>query len=586
MRQGNSFRESLPVWAVLSPLVLWLGALAAGCYEKGVNLMEFMGRFADAAKRPFSIPKTPYTLRFMFGASALYICAILFYHSTRQNRRPGVEHGSAHWGNVRQLNRKYRDKDPNRNVILTQHLQMSLNGRKHLRNLLQIVVGGSGAGKSRNIVLPNLMLANTSYIVTDPKGELLRSVGPLLLKKGYVLRVFDLIDPERSHCYNPFSYIRKDADVFRLIDNFIKNTTPKNAHQNDPFWEKSEIALDSALMLYLLHEAPPEEQNMEMLLTMIEYGGARDGDDSFQSPLDLLFEALEEEQPEHIAVRQYKIFKQAAGKTAQSILVGAAVRLAAFTLPEIQRLTARDDLELGKLGERKQAIFCIIPDSNDTSLNFLVGLLYTQAFQELYYQADKVHGGPLSIPVRLLFDEFANVALPDGYARLQATMRSRNIMATIILQNISQLKALFKDDWEGIIGNADAFIYLGGNEQSTHKYISELLGKETISTRTSSQSRGRSGSFSQNTQQAGRELMTPDEVRMLDNRDAIVLIRGEAPVIDRKYNLMKHPNIQETHSGGAFPYTHSPVFLYAADDLDFTFTTLDEIEIIEMEESL
>ncbi|MDD7259034.1 MAG: type IV secretory system conjugative DNA transfer family protein, partial [Eubacteriales bacterium] len=336
--------------------------------------MEFMGRFADAAKRPFSIPKTPYTLRFMFGAAALYICAILFYHSTRQNRRPGVEHGSAHWGNVRQLNRKYRDNDPNRNVILTQHLQMSLNGRKHLRNLLQIVVGGSGAGKSRNIVLPNLMLANTSYIVTDPKGELLRSVGSLLLKKGYVLRVFDLIDPERSHCYNPFSYIRKDADVFRLIDNFIKNTTPKNAHQNDPFWEKSEIALDSALMLYLLHEAPPEEQNMEMLLTMIEYGGARDGDDSFQSPLDLLFEALEEEQPEHIAVRQYKIFKQAAGKTAQSILVGAAVRLAAFTLPEIQRLTARDDLELGKLGERKQAIFCIIPDSNDTSLNFLVGL--------------------------------------------------------------------------------------------------------------------------------------------------------------------------------------------------------------------
>lgn len=586
MRQGNSFRESLPVWAALSPLVLWLGALAAGCYEKGVNLMEFMGRFADAAKRPFSIPKTPYTLRFMFGASALYLCAILFYHSTRQNRRPGVEHGSAHWGNVRQLNRKYRDNDPNRNVILTQHLQMSLNGRKHLRNLLQIVVGGSGAGKSWSIVRPNLMLANTSYIVTDPKGELLRSVGPLLLKKGYVLRVFDLIDPERSHCYNPFSYIRKDADVFRLIDNFIKNTTPKNAHQNDPFWEKSEIALDSALMLYLLHEAPPEEQNMEMLLTMIEYGGARDGDDSFQSPLDLLFEALEEEQPEHIAVRQYKIFKQAAGKTAQSILVSAAVRLAAFTLPEIQRLTARDDLELGKLGERKQAIFCIIPDSNDTSLNFLVGLLYTQAFQELYYQADKGHGGPLSIPVRLLFDEFANVALPDGYARLQATMRSRNIMATIILQNISQLKALFKDDWEGIIGNADAFIYLGGNEQSTHKYISELLGKETISTRTSSRSRGRSGSFSQNTQQAGRELMTPDEVRMLDNRDAIVLIRGEAPVIDRKYNLMKHSNIKETHSGGAFPYVHSPACLYAADDLDFTFTALDEIEIIEMEESL
>lgn len=421
--------------------------------------------------------------------------------------------------------------------------------------------------------------------MTDPKGELLRSVGAFLLKRGYVLRVFDLIDPSHSNSYNPFRYIRKDSDVFRLIDNFIKNTTPKNASQNDPFWEKSEIALDSALMLYLLHEAPPEEQNMEMMLTMIEYGGAKEDDDDFKSPLDLLFEALEEEQPGHIAVRQYKIFKQAAGNTAKSILVGAAVRLASFTLPEIQNITAEDMLEIGKMGERKQAIFCIIPDSNDTSLNFLVGMLYTQAFQELYYQADKVHGGELPVPVRLMFDEFANVALPDGYARLQATMRSRNIMATIVLQNISQLKALFKDDWEGIIGNADSFVYLGGNEQSTHKYVSELLGKETIDTRTSSQSKGRNGSFSQNFQQTGRELMTPDEVRMLNNKDAIVLIRGEPPVIDQKYDLMKHPNIRQSHSGGAFPYIHSPVCMYASDDLDFEFSSLEELQIIEMEET-
>ena len=405
------------------------------------------------------------------------------------------------------------------------------------------------------------------------------------MKRGYVLRVFDLIDPSHSNSYNPFRYIRKDSDVFRLIDNFIKNTTPKNASQNDPFWEKSEIALDSALMLYLLHEAPPEEQNMEMMLTMIEYGGAKEDDDDFKSPLDLLFEALEEEQPGHIAVRQYKIFKQAAGKTAKSILVGAAVRLASFTLPEIQNITAEDTLEIGKMGERKQAIFCIIPDSNDTSLNFLVGMLYTQAFQELYYQADKVHGGGLPMPVRLMFDEFANVALPDGYARLQATMRSRNIMATIVLQNISQLKALFKNDWEGIIGNADSFVYLGGNEQSTHKYVSELLGKETIDTRTSSQSKGRNGSFSQNFQQTGRELMTPDEVRMLNNKDAIVLIRGEPPVIDQKYDLMKHPNIRQSHSGGAFPYIHCPVCMYASDDLDFEFSSLEELQIIEMEET-
>ena len=458
---------------------------------------------------------------------------------------------------------------------------MSMNGKLHRRNLLQIVVGGSGSGKTRFLAKPNLMLANASFIVTDPKGEMLRAVGNLFLEEGYVLRVFDLIDPSKSDCYNPFCYIRKDADVFKLIDNFIKNTTPKGAKSNDPFWEKSETALDAALMLYLLHEAPVEDQNMETILYMIENGGAKEEDDDYQSPLDLLFEALEEEQPDHIAVRQYHIFKQAVGKTAKSILVSAAVRLASFTLPEIQHITASDDMELGKLGERKQAIFCIIPDSNDASLNFLVGMLYTQAFQELYYQADKVHQGALPVPVRLMFDEFANVALPDGYARLQATMRSRNIMSTIILQNISQLKALFKDDWEGIIGNADSFVYLGGNEQSTHKYISELLGKETIDTKTSSQSKGRNGSFSQNFQQTGRELMTPDEVRRLDNKNAIVLIRGEKPVIDEKYDILKHPNIHRTEDGGAPPYLHTPLRAFAADDLSFPIENIDDIEFLE-----
>lgn len=586
LRQGKSFRESAPTWAAFSLVVLWLGAVAAYAYEPGMNLMDFMGRFAVVVERPFAIGWTAHTPKFLLGALAAYACAIGLYYSTRQNRRPGEEHGSAKWGSVRELNRKYRDKAPDKNVILTQHLQMGLNSRKHRRNLLQIVVGGSGSGKTRFVIKPNIFLANTSYICTDPKGEVLRAVGPLLLQEGYTLRVFDLIDPSRSDCYNPFHYISKDSDVFRLIDNFIKNTTPKNASNSDPFWEKSETALDAALMLYLLHEAPTEEQNMEMILTMIEYGGAKEDDEDYQSPLDLLFEALAEEQPEHIAVREYRIFQQAAGKTARSILVSAAVRLSSFALPEVQNITRCDTLELEKLGERKQAIFCVIPDSNDSSLNFLVGMLYTQAFQTLYYQADRVHGGSLPVPVRLLFDEFANVALPDGYARLQSTMRSRQVMSTIILQNISQLKALFKDDWEGIIGNADAFVYLGGNEQSTHKYVSELLGKETIDTATHSQSKGRNGSFSQNFQQTGRELMTPDEVRMLDNRLAIVLIRGERPVLDEKYELMKHPNIKLTEDGGAAPYIHSPVCLYAVDDLSFTFTSLEEIEIIEdMEET-
>lgn len=580
-RKKKSFRSAAPVWAAFTLPIVWLAVLMASCYEPGMTIFTLMDAFSAATKNPFSLHWTPYTMKFIGIFLLLYGGAILFYYTGQKNTRPGEEHGSASWGSVRELDKKYRDKDAGKNVILTQHLQMSMNGKLHRRNLLQIIVGGSGSGKTRFLAKPNLMLANASFIVTDPKGEMLRAVGNLFLEEGYVLRVFDLIDPSKSDCYNPFCYIRKDADVFKLIDNFIKNTTPKGAKANDPFWEKSETALDAALMLYLLHEAPVEDQNMETILYMIENGGAKEEDDDYQSPLDLLFEALEEEQPNHIAVRQYHIFKQAAGKTAKSILVSAAVRLASFTLPEIQRITASDDMELGKLGERKQAIFCIIPDSNDASLNFLVGMLYTQAFQELYYQADKIHQGALPVPVRLMFDEFANVALPDGYARLQATMRSRNIMSTIILQNISQLKALFKDDWEGIIGNADSFVYLGGNEQSTHKYISELLGKETIDTRTSSQSKGRNGSFSQNFQQTGRELMTPDEVRRLDNKNAIVLIRGEKPVIDEKYDILKHPNIHRTEDGGAPPYLHTPLRAFAADDLSFPIENIDDIVILE-----
>lgn len=556
----KSFKDSAPLWALFSLPVLYFAVMAASVYEEGMTLFQLMPLLTGSTLE--EIRWTAYTPRFILLFMGLYAGGIVLYYSAQQNRRPGEEHGSAKWGSVRELNKKYSDKDPKRNAILTKHLSMSLNGRQHLRNLLQIVVGGSGAGKTRYVVKPNLMLANASFIATDPKGELVRAVAPLLLQQGYVVKVFDLIDPAHSDSYNPFRYIRKDSDVFRLINNFIQNTTPKGAHESDPFWTKSETALDAALMLYLLHEAPPEEQTMEMMLTMIEYGAVKEDDDDYQSPLDLLFEALEEEQPGHIALRQYRIFKQAAGKTAKSILVSAAVRLAAFTLPEIQSITGEDSLELARLGERKQAVFCVIPDSNDNSLNFLVGMLYTQAFQELYYQADKVHQGPLPIPVRLMFDEFANVALPDGYARLQATMRSRNIMATIILQNISQLKALFKDDWEGIIGNADTLVYLGGNEQSTHETISKLLGKETIRTSSSSQSKGRSGSYSQSTQQTGRELMTPDEVRLLDNRKAMVFIRGERPVIDEKYDLMKHPNIAFTEDGGAAPYLHSPHCMY------------------------
>ena len=576
-RQQNS---SVLPWALLTIPVLWMGAVLAYGYEDGMNVIELLGRFAVLVERPFSIRWTPHTLKFMFLSLVIYGFALALFFSTKENRRPGEEHGSAKWGDPKQLNAKYRDKDPVKNTLLTQNVRMGLNGKVHRRNLLQIVIGGSGAGKTRFFCKPNLMQANCSFIVTDPKGEMLRAVAPLLLEEGYEIKVFDLIDPERSDSFNPFPYIRDDKDAMKLVNNLIKNTTPKNASNSDPFWEKSEIALDTALILYLLHEAPPEEQNFEMVMYMIENGGAKEDDDDYQSPLDLLFEALEEEDPDHIAVREYKIFKQAAGKTARSILISAAVRLSAFILPQIVSITSRDDMELGMMGDRKQAVFAIIPD-NDGTFNYLVGMLYTCAFQALYYQADKVHQGGLPVPVRLMMDEFCNVSLPDDFGKLQATMRSRNIMSTIVLQNISALKALFKDDWEGLMGNADTLLYLGGNEQSTHEYISKLLGKETIDTRNRSQSKGRNGSMSINYQQTGRELLLPDEVRTLDNDYAILFIRGERPVMDRKYDILKHPNIKRTEDGGAKPYIHRPGLSFTQKDLSLPFDGLDNIEIIE-----
>lgn len=578
MHHKKSIRPLL--WVLLAIPVLWLAAILAYSYADDITLFTLLERATELMNHPFAVRWTEHTPKFLLGGMLVYGFTVALYLSTRENRRPGEEHGSAHWGDPKQLNAKYRDKDPFQNTILTQNVRMGLNGKKHRRNLLQIVIGGSGAGKTRFFCKPNLMQANCSFLVTDPKGETMRAVAPLLLAKGYVIKVFDLIDTDHSDSFNPFPYLKDDKDAMKLVNNLIKNTTPKNASNNDPFWEKSEIALDTALILYLLHEAPPEEQNFEMVMYMIENGGAREDDDDFQSPLDMLFEALEEEEPDHVAVREYKIFKQAAGKTAKSILISAAVRLSAFILPQITRITSRDDMELGLMGERKQAVFAIIPD-NDSTFNYLVGMLYTCAFQALYYQADKVHQGALPVPVRLMMDEFCNVSLPDDFGKLQATMRSRNIMSTIVLQNISALKALFKDDWEGLMGNADTLVYLGGNEQSTHKYISELLGKETLDTRNRSVSRGSHGSSSVSYQQTGRELMTPDEVRTLDNDYALLFIRGERPVMDKKYDILKHPYIKLTEDGGAAPYIHHPGLSYVQADLAFPFESLDYIEIME-----
>lgn len=571
-------QNTIALWAFLLLPAVWLALIAATQYRDGMNLVELTAAVLPALNRPFAISWTRYSARFLLIAALLHTAVTIIAVSMRENRRPGEEHGSAKWGQPKALGRKYGDARGE--IILTKNVRMGLDSRRHRRNLNVLVVGGSGAGKTRFFAKPNIMQANTSYLITDPKGELVRSVAPLLIDEGYDVRVFDLIETERSNLYNPFRYIRDDKDAIKLVNTLIKNTTPKGASQNDPFWEKSEIALDTALILYLIHEAPPEEQNFETLMYMIENGAAREDDDDFQSPLDLLFEALEEEEPEHIAVRQYKIFKQAAGKTAKSILISAAVRLAAFNLPEIARITREDDLDLGSLGDRKRAIFCCIPDS-DASFNYIVGMLYTQAFQSLYYSADRRHGGRLPVHVRCIFDEFANVALPDDFERVLATCRSREISIDIIIQNMAQLKALYKDSWENITGNCDTLLYLGGNEQGTFKYLSELLGKETIATSSHSLSKGRGGSYSTNSQQSGRELMTPDEVRTLDNSNAILLIRGESPIIDAKYPLEAHLRIDKTTDGGAKPYLHTPYLSYAQPDLSRSFESLEQIEIIE-----
>lgn len=570
---------------ILSVFVIWLALMVAGCYEEDIKLFELLDRLTAAMNNPTHITFNEYSLKAVLIFLFLYAMGIGVYFSSRENRRPGEEHGSARWGNVKSVVKRYMDKDSYKNIILSQNMRLGLNAKKHRRNLNVLVVGGSGAGKTRFYAKPNLMQCNTSFIVADPKGEMLRSIAPLLIENGYDIKVFNLIEPENSDGYNPFVYIRKDEDVIKLISNLIQNTTPKNAQQNDPFWEKSEIALDSALMLYLLHEAPPEEQTFEMLMFLIENAATVEDEDEsgYQSPVDILFQGLEDEKPEHIAVRQYKIFKQASGKTAKSILISAAVRLAAFNLPEIAKMTSYDNLDIGTLGERKRAIFCVIPD-NDNSFNYLVGMLYTQAFQALYFNADNNHGGELPIPVHIVMDEFANVALPDNFERILATMRSRRISVSIIIQNMAQLKALFKDSWENITGNCDTLLYLGGNEQSTHEYISKMLGKETIDTRTRGITKGQHGSSNTNYQNAGRELLTLDEVRLLDNSNALIFIRGERPLIDKKFDILSHPNIAKTADGKAVPYKHSKSEKYLRNDLSFTINEdLSNIKLLEVD---
>ena len=529
--------------------VVWLALLLA--QSLGGGLPELLRNLTSALEHPTNIVWTDRSLPTILICLAAYGMAVLLYRTNQGRTRDGEEHGSAAWATPASVNAQFAQKD---SIPLTQHVRLGLDTHKHRRSLNVLVIGGSGAAKTRSFVLPNILTANTNYVITDPKSEVLLATGGYLKEQGYDVRVLNLVNLEQSDGYNPFRYLRDEKDVLKLVNNLIQSTTPKGSHESDPFWTKAETALLQAIILMLFQEAPEYEQNFSMVMRVLEYAEVREEDEGHVSPLDLLFESIERRKPDSVAVRQYKVFKLAAGKTAKSILVSTAVSLAPFNLPQIQALTEHDDMGLYTLGEKKVALYAVIPD-NDNTFNFLVSLLYAQAFQALYYSADQIHHGPLPRHVRFVLDEFAAMPLP-GFTRELATMRSRSISASVIIQNMAQIKELYKDSWETIPGNCDTILYLGGNESSTHKYVSEMLGKGTIDTKTHGQTKGKSGSYSTNFQMSGRELLTPDEVRKLDNRYALLFIRGASPVMDEKYDLMHHPAISHSSLGGAAPYIH------------------------------
>ena len=524
----------------------------------GGGLVEILPGLMTVFNEPFRIELCEDSVKAVLVLLLCYGMGIGIYFSTRRNYRRREEHGSAKWGDANAVNKKYTQFPKSENKLMTQNVSIGLNAKKHRRNLNTLVCGGSGAGKTRFYCKPNLMQANTSFVVLDPKGEIVRDVGKLLETKGYEIKVLDLISMEKSHCYNPFVYLRNDNDIQRLVTNLFKSTTPKGSQSNDPFWDTAASMLLLALVFYLHYEAPEDEQNFAMVMEMLRAGAIEDEEEPRPSPLDNLFSELEYENPEHIALKYYHSYHSGSAKTLKSIQITLAARLEKFNLESLASLTSTDELELETLGEKKTALFALIPD-NDTSFNFLVSILYTQLFQQLFYSADHIHGGSLPIPVHFLMDEFANVSLPDDFDKILSVMRSRSVSVSIILQNLAQLKALFEKQWESIVGNCDEFLYLGGNEQSTHKYVSELLGKATIDTNTYGKSSGRSGNYSTNYQISGRELLTPDEVRLLDNQYAILFIRGERPVLDFKYDILKHPNVALTADGKAGVYRHGEV---------------------------
>ncbi len=500
----------------------------------------FTAAFASAA--PSLAPSD-----LLIGIAGAALIRLLVYVKGKNAKkyRKGIEYGSARWGTAEDI-KPFTDPVFQNNIPLTQTERLTMNSRpkqpKYARNKNILVIGGSGSGKTRFFVKPSLMQMHSSYVVTDPKGTVLIECGKLLKQRGgYRIKVLNTINFKKSMHYNPFAYIRSEKDILKLVNTIIANTKGDGEKSGEDFWVKAERLFYCALIGYIWYEAPEEEKNFTTLLEMINASEAREDDEEFQSPVDLMFERLEEKDPEHFAVKQYKKYKLAAGKTAKSILISCGARLAPFDIKELRELMETDDMELDTIGDRKTALFVIISDTDDT-FNFVVSILYTQLFNLLCDKADDVYGGRLPVHVRCLLDEFANIGQIPKFEKLIATIRSREISASIILQSQSQLKAIYKDNADTIVGNCDTTLFLGGKEKTTLKEMSEILGKETIDSFNTSETRGRELSHGLNYQKLGKELMTQDEIAVMDGGKCILQVRGVRPFFSDKYDITKHPN--------------------------------------------
>lgn len=565
MNRKNSIL--IPCLIIGELFTMYVSYVLNGVWNTNGDIVLILNKFNAAIKNPFGHYYNANTLRAVIYGSLIYGMAVLMYVTSRRNLMHGKEYGTARFADIRMVNKALADKDESKNRILSNNVRMSTDTSVTGLNNNMLVIGGSGAGKTFFIVKPNIMqmMLNNSFIATDPKGEIARATANMLKKNGYNVKVLNLIDMAKSDGYNPFRYIREENDVVKLVTNIISNTTPKETAPTDPFWEKSESMFLQALFYYVWLEMPPNRKNFQSVLELLSEAevDAKGNDSKLTKKMKQLAKTSKLKQ-NHPAYKQYMKVIRGAGDTVRSIIISANSRLALLENPQILRILSKDDLHLEELGigvngdkHTRTALFCIIPDS-DKSYNFIVGMLYTQLFQELYFQADFKNDGKLPIQVTLMMDEFANVALPDDFCSLLSTMRSRRISSIIIIQNLAQIKALFKDTWETITGNCDTLVYLGGNEKSTHQYISEMLGKSTIDKRSTGETRGVHGSASRNYDVLGRKLMTPDEVRNMSNKKCLIFIKGFNPIFDDKYIPFRHKNFSQTEDGGGKAYVHDP----------------------------